>query len=912
MRKRYFLFSLSILLLMVVCHQADASVGEGTGLRYSNSSSTLQQLTISGRVTDENGDTFPGVNVIVKGTAAGTVTTAEGTYSIDVPSGSNVLIFSFVGFSSQEVTIDGRTTIDISLKPDVQSLNEVVVTALGIKKESKKLGYSATSVQTDELISNRTTNVMESLEGKVAGLNISPPAAGAGSSMQIRLRGQSAFAGANNAPLIVINGLPMDQGARGANGAGTVAQRDRGDNLQNINPDDIESMTVLKGATAAALYGSRAANGAIIITTKSGAKNQGIGVDFTSSYTSSTALNFYDEITQTEYGMGVNGVRPATQGQAQTQGQLSWGERLDGVPSVNFDGVLRPYSANPDRLFDFLRTGSNFTNTIGLSGGGANGSFRVSFSNTDAKGIVPNNEYKKRIFNVGINQNITQKLKLQVNINYTDEENINPPPVGTQGEGATNFFTRLAISTPLEAFEQSAINPSTGTEFQTSNFNTTILNPYFAIQKKQFFNDDRNRFLGSATLRYELTDWLYVQGRFNFDRANNFMEYNTLNGTGSTTVLEGSTGFYRGRYDIEQYVTTDINADFLVGGSKEFGKFSVDASFGGNTWRTEYQRNAQYARLFVVPDLYSIKNGTSFGTNDAAYVPYDYNQTRTNSLYGWAEVGYNGIVYLNATARQDWFSVLNPEKNYKFYPSVSGSFIFSELLESQNWLSYGKLRASWAEVGSANGVNPYEGLLTYSINPPLNGQTSAGISGSRAPNPYLEPFTVTEKELGLEMRLFNNKVLVDVAVFNKVTTDQILAVPVSNTSGYDDTKLNKASLKNAGLETLIEVTPVQSGNFTWTTSWNNAFLKTEVLDVGNVNGTMLINRFNDNGNEFLGELRYTEGMAMNQMYVRTYRRNAKGEIVVNDAGRLLETTLNTPGAEKTNGFLLLVVQSQNL
>ncbi len=907
MRKRYFLFSLSILLLMVVCLKTYASVGGGVGLKSSNPPSTHQQLTISGRVTDESGGTFPGVNVIVKGTAAGTVTTADGTYSIDVPSGSNIIIFSFVGYSSQEVAIEGRTTIDVSLNPDVQSLDEVVVTALGIKKESKKLGYSATSVQTDELIKNRTTNVMESLEGKVAGLNITPPAAGAGSSMQIRLRGQAAFAGANNAPLIVINGLPIDQGARGTNGNGQVNQRDRGDNLQNINPDDIESMTVLKGATASALYGSRAANGTIIITTKSGSKNQGIGVDFTSSYTASNALNFLDEITQTEYGLGRAGVRPVTQGDAQTNGQFGFGARLDGAPTMNFDGVMRPYSAYEDRLFDFLQMGSNFTNTIGLSGGGSNGSFRASFSNTDAKGIVPGNEYKKRIFNVGINHNITQKLKLQLNLNYADEENINPPLIGTQGDGAINFFGRIANSTPLSAFREHAVNPTTGAEIKTNGFLGTINNPYYALQKKKYFNEDRNRLLGTATLRYELTDWLYVQGRFNYDRGSSFTEWNELNGSGSES-LRDNFGNYRGRYDIQQDQTTDINADFLIGGDKEFGDFSIDASFGGNTWRTEFQRNSQYARSFTVPDVYSLKNGTISWINepDAAlqgFVPYNYNRTRINSLYGWAELGYKGLVYLNFTGREDWFSVLNPENNSVFYPSVSGSFIFSELLESQNWLSYGKLRASWAEVGSVNGVNPYDGVLTYSINPPINGQTTAGVAGTFAPNPNLQPFTVTEKEIGLEMRLFNNKVLFDVAAFDKVTTDQILDVTISTASGYNNSKQNKASLRNRGLETLIELTPLKTTNFSWTTSWNNAYLATKVLDVGNESGTILLLYFNGTGNEFLGELRYTEGLPMNQLYTRTYRRNANGEIVVADNGRLLATTGATPGAEKTNGFL---------
>ncbi|MEQ8552581.1 MAG: SusC/RagA family TonB-linked outer membrane protein [Cyclobacteriaceae bacterium] len=860
----------------------------------------IQTNEVSGQVTEENGEPFIGVTVTIKGTTNGTITDIDGAYSLEVPDPNAILVFSFVGYHTQEVPISNRSVVNVSMAIDIRSLEEVVVTALGVEKKSKKLGYSVTSVDTEDIVKNRTTNVMESLEGRVAGLNITPPAAGAGSSMQIRLRGQAAFAGGNNSPLIVINGLPMDQGARGTNGNGQVEQRDRGDNLQNLNPDDIESMTILKGGTAAALYGSRAANGAIVITTKSGKMNQGIGVDFTSSYTSSQALNFFDEITQTEYGMGTGGVRPQTQGEAQSSGQFGFGERLDGAPTINFDGVMRPYSAYENRLFDFLRTGSNFTNTLGLSGGGANGSFRASFSNTDAKGIVPNNEYKKRIVNVGINQKVTKKLALQLNVNYANEENINPPQIGTQGDGVVNYFTRMSISTPLEAFEQSAIDPVTGAELRTNGFLGTINNPYYQLQNRQYFNEERNRLLGTATLRYQFTDWLYAQGRFNYDQASAFSEWNQLNGSGATTLFNGD-GTYRGNYNIRQDMTSDINTDFLIGGSKEFGVFSVDASFGGNTWRTEFQRNEQNSSNFTVPDLYSLANGTLRNQNIAGYV---YNQSHVNSLYGWAEFGYNGMFYVNFTGRTDWFSVLNPEDNKEFYPSLSGSFIFSELLTSQSWLSYGKLRGSWAEVGSANGVNPYDGVLTYAINAnQFNGQTLAAINGTLAPNPFLQPFTVTEKEIGVEMRLFNNKVLLDVGAFDKVTTDQIIDVTVSNGSGFDNSKENRASLRNRGLETLIEFKPVMTSDFSWTTSWNNAFLSTEVLDVGNESGTLLLIYFNGTGNEFLGELRYTEGLSMNQLYTRTYRRNDNGQIVVNDQGRLLATNAETPGAEATNGFL---------
>ncbi|MFI5129529.1 MAG: SusC/RagA family TonB-linked outer membrane protein [Chitinophagales bacterium] len=848
--------------------------------------------TVTGTVSDENGKKLSAVSVTVKGTTAGATTDAAGNFSVTAASDA-VLVFTSVGFTMQEVPVRGRNVLAVVLITSNQDLGEVVVTALGIRRETKKLGYSTTAVNTDELVKNRTTNVGESLEGRVAGLNITPPAAGAGASNQIRLRGQVGFAGATNSPLIVINGLPMNQDARG--NEGNNPSRDRGDALNNLNPDDIESMTVLKGASAAALYGVRAAAGAIIITTKSGQKNRGIGVDFTSSYTASSALNFLDEITQTDYGQGQGGVKFTTAGQVQGNGQFGWGARFDGQPTINFDGEMRPYSAYPDQLFDYLQTGTNFTNTLGLSGGGPNGSFRASFATTDAKGIVPGNEYKRAIFNIGVNQTIATKLKLQVNVNYADEDYINPPQIGTQGDGVVNFFTRMPVSVPISAYRDHAKNPATGAEWQTNGFIGTINNPYYPLQNGQRYKDDRNRLLGTTTLRWDITSWLYAQGRFNYDRGTNYSESFALNGTGANTVIATTTPTitYRGNYNISQTTNTDINADFLVGGSKQFGKFSVDASFGGNTYRTEFRQMVQSATNFTVPNLYSYRNGTVKGAGDG----YNYNRTRINSLYGWAEIGYNGLLFINATARNDWFSILNPAYNSKFYPSVSGSFVFSELLKNMTWLSYGKLRASWAEVGGVAGVGPYDGVLTYGLGANLfNGQTTASVSGTSAPNPLLAPFTVTEKEIGLEMRLFKNKLLVDIAVFDKVTTEQIVDVPISSASGYTSSKQNLASLKNSGLETLLEYKVMQNKDFSWTTSWNNSYLKTKVLDVGNPSGTILLLYFNGTGNEFLGEIRYTEGMAMNQLYTKTYRRNAKGEILVSGAG----TTIGRPLASNTN------------
>ena len=847
------------------------------------------QRTITGRVTKTTDNTpLAGVTVLVKGTTTGITTDINGRYSIPVPNNETILQFSFIGLTQKEVTVGTQTTIDVALEEAVKQMNEVVVTALGIKRESKSLGYSATSVKTDELLTNKSANMMSSLEGKVAGLNITLPASGVGGSSQIRLRGQAAFTGANNAPLIVINGLPMDQGARSADGS---TQRDLGDNMSNVNPDDIESMTVLKGATAAAIYGSRAANGAIIITTKSGQKNQGIGVEYSTSYTMQKPLDFFN--FQKVYGEGIGGNKPTSQADAAGNGQFSWGAKLDGSDVYLFDGSVVPYSFQPHRVGDYFQLGKISTNTVAMSGGNANGSFRASFSNTTGSGIEPSNEYKKNTFNVGVNYDITKRLKFTTNINYTKEDYINPPQIGQQGAGSMNFLTRLSQSIPLINLRADNTNPATGTEAVTSGFQGTILNPYYAMSAGGSFIDTRDRFLGTSTIRYDFTDWLYAQGRYNYDYAIDFTETKTPGGIG-TSIPTNSDGTFKGSYNVGEGWGTNVNADFLVGVSKKINKFSVNASFGGNTFRVKNHSFTENASNLTVRDLFSISNGVTKAPT------YGFSQLRVNSLYGLAELGYNSMFYLNFTGRTDWFSVLNPKYNSKFYPSVSGSFVFSELLKDQKWLSYGKLRGSWAQVGSSNGVNAYDGLLTYSIGAnQFNGQTLASITNTSAPNPALQPFTVTEKELGLEARLFDNRLHFDVGYFNKITTNQIMSVQLSDASGYSTSNQNLGSLKNSGVELLIEYTPIETKNFSWTTAWNTTYLKTEVLSVGkNPDGTpikdLLVIYYNGTGNEFLGELHYTVGMAMNQLYTKTYLRNDKGEILVQDNGRLLASPTSVP------------------
>lgn len=838
-----------------------------------------QAQSVTGTVIDANGLPLIGVNVLLKNSSTGTVTDFDGKYQLQVGNQSTGTIsFSYIGYESKDVAIAGQTVINVTLNESASALDEVVITALGIKKEAKRLAYSVETVAVEDLQSSRTNNIGTSLVGKVAGLDISPPSSGAGASTKIRMRGQSAFNGGNNSPLIVINGLPMDQGNRGASGGNT---RDRGDNMTNFNPDDVESMTVLKGATAAALYGSRAANGAIIITTKSGTKNQGIGVELSSSFTANTVLDYTNY--QTEYGIGVGGIRPQNQGQAAGQGHFSWGERHDGVLTPSFDGVMRPYSAlGAGRIKEYYRTGNAMTNSIALSGGGEKGSFRTSFAHTQSDGIDPINTYSRKIVNLGLNQNITDKLTLSMNINYTHENNNNPPQVGQQGQGAANFLHRLSLTVPTSALRENNYDPVTQTERVTSGFQGTMINPYY-INPRVFFLDTRDRLLGTATLRYEFNDWLYAQGRINYDYSTTFNERNNPTGVGSSTPLNAARTGFAGSYNVEQGTGTDLNADFLFGTNQVFGDFSVDVSVGGNIFKTKDRTVLAGATDFIIRDLYSIGNGVSNTQG------FNFGRSQVNSLYAYADIGYKNILFLNATGRNDWFSVLNPSMNSYFYPSVGGSFIFSELLDS-NWLTYGKLRASYADVGTVNGVaGPFSGLLNYNLNTnAFDGQKLGSISGANSPNQFLKPFGVAEKEIGVELRMFKSKVNLDVAVYEKITTNQILNVDLSPTTGYTGTPQNLASLANRGVEMLLDVVPVQTDNFTWNSTFNAAFNETEVLKLSPTSDQFLVAEYGT-GNEFLGRLYYEVGMPLNQLAARTYLRDSQGRIQVDANGYVVAT-----------------------
>lgn len=841
----------------------------------------------SGIVTDAAGKGLAGVTVQVRGSGKATTTDSLGRYRIDV-GGDGVLLFSSVGFGAKEIGVAGRTVINIVLVNETRSLNEVVVTALGIRKEARRLGYSAATVNTDQLATNRTTNVGNSLEGKVPGLNVSPPASGPGGSTKIRIRGQSSFKG-DNSPLIVVNGIPINNtsisaGGSAGNGTGnpTGGSSDQGDGLQSINQDDIESMTVLKGAAAAALYGFRAKDGAIIITTKSGARSKDIGVEINSNFQAARALDYTD--FQYEYGQGENGVRPASVSDAQSSGVFAFGEKLDGKPTPQFDGSTRPYVAYKHRIRDFYRTGTNFTNSVAVSGGNDKGYFRLSFSNTDANAIMPNSDYHKKIVNLGLNYKFTPRFSVQLNANYSNEYNHNPPQIGIQDMNANTTIYTMANSIDVHWLKQTYMTPA-GDEQPLARF-TNRNNPYW-VTLKRFEHVRRDRIIGNASLRYQLTDWLYVQGRFGQDYYTRPYDYDRPTGTRSIGAV--TTGF-NGYYYQDETTYRERNMDFLLGGNHNFGKFGVDVTLGGNQMEQVYTDIGTAVNNFYVRDLYTIGNGQTKSPF------YNYSKKEVNSLYGAAELSYDNYLFLNITARNDWFSTLNPRSNHYLYPSASLSFVFTDAFRSSlpGWLGYGKIRAAYAEVGGD--TDPYSGSLYYYVNPnTFNNTTGDGIAlgsiqSNVSPNPNLRPLKVKETELGLEIKAFDNRLSLDGSVYRKNTIDEILNVNVSNASGYSSTKVNLGKLRNQGVEFLLSVIPVRNRQFSWETGFNGSYNISKVLSLANGQ-----QRLDVGTGEFFGTVSHEVGKPLASLRGFDYKRDAKGNIITS-GGVFAQGSLKTFGS----------------
>ncbi len=842
--------------------------------------------TVSGTVTDGNNKPLAGVTVQVKNTPKATVTDNAGLFQINA-GGTDVLVLSSVGYASQEIIISGRNSITISLSEGSRTMDEVVVTALGISKEKRSLGYATTKVNPEELTINRTPNLMNALQGKIAGVQISSPSTGPGGSSKIRIRGQFSMTGGNS-PLIVINGVPVDNtnfGAniglnsnssdnqnRGTRGGGVTS--DGGDAFQSINPDDIESMTVLKGAPAAALYGYRAAGGVIMITTKSRGTSKGIGVTYNMNYANEEPLDFTDY--QYEYGQGELGKRPTSTNP--NTGQWSFGEKFQpGMRQVLFNGLDLPYEPQRGIIKKFYRNGQNMTNTISLSANGEKGGLNLSLGNMDSKGITPNNKFNRRTINLGFSYDLSDKLSFAGNVNYSNEYNKNPPNVGNQDNTIPVVLYNMANSMPLDVLEANKYNAQ-GNEYQYSRFRNRT-NPYWVLAE-QFNNVRRDRLFGNVSLKYNILPWIYIQGRVGQDFYTRDQDYNNFP-TGQASRPPAPAGFVNGIYTQEAMRFRELNTDILVSATKQFGDIGVNLTAGGNQQRNRLDVNNVQVEDFVVRGLYTVMNGRA---KDPTYL---LDERQVNSVYGSAEVSYKRMFYLNGTVRNDWFSVLTANNRSILYPSVSASYVFSENFQPA-WLSFGKFRIGYAEAGSSGGLGAYSNELYYSINGNLfNGQPLGSISGSSVPNSNLIPMRITEKEAGLELKMFKNRVGLDFSVYEKITTDQIVAIQISDASGFESTSINSGKSRGRGFEALLSLTPVETKNFGWDFIANTSYNITKVLkiitDKPGESITVGTHAFN-------GELRQVVGKEMGQIAGFGYRRDAAGNKMFNAGSGVAERT----------------------
>ncbi|MDO1445075.1 SusC/RagA family TonB-linked outer membrane protein [Rhodocytophaga aerolata] len=810
------------------------------------------QQTITGKVVDNTQQALPGVNVIIKGGLKGTATGANGEYSISANSG-DVLVFSYLGFANQEITVGNQSTINVTLQAEDRQLTEVVVTALGVEREKKALGYTVAEVAGANLTQARENNLANALAGRVAGVNVSSVASGPAGSSRVVIRGNKSLQG-NNQPLYVIDGIPMDNSNFGQ--AGVWGGADRGDGMASINPDDIESITVLKGASAAALYGARAANGVINITTKKGSARKGIGVEFNSNYVFERINDQTD--LQKEFGSGnyqrsnpndptspFTAVRPTTIQQAYDWGGDSWGPRYDGAPVMHFDGVSRPYSHTGDNWDRFYETGSTWTNTLALTGGGENQTFRFAVSDLRSKAVVPNSGFDRFNVSLATNGKFGNRVLFNAKVLYSHEKADNRPSLSDSPNNAFQSIYRMPGNHNVLDYKgdpnklggiPAGTDPnllriwgkSVGEEFQQAN-NNWLQNPYWAAYQYSV-DDERDRVIPSAQLRYNVTDFLYVSARAGMDWFTRRDQTITPQGTGHTRGGSMNEGEDRVR---------EINLEATAGFDKTFGKFGVNAFIGANRMRRKSERLNLNGNAFNVPFEQFINNTVTrtwdFGTN----------QSGINSLFGSAEVSYGGFIYLTATARKDWFSVLNPDINDITYPSIGGSFVFTEAFNAlPTWLSFGKIRASWAQVGSVS-VQPYQTVNTYSLlgathlGVPMGSFSTATGNGGTIPNRNLLPYTSTEFEIGTDLRFLEDRLGVEFTYYSQKTTDDILNATISRASGFGSTLVNVGELTNKGVEVLLSATPLR-GALTWDVSLNLARNRNKVIQLIEGNDELIV------------------------------------------------------------------------
>lgn len=792
-----------------------------------------QQLSITGKVTDGNGDPLPGVNVEIKNTATGTITDLDGGFTIKVDKGK-ILTFSFIGYETVSQKITSEVSLSIVMKESSVLVDEVVVTALGIKREKKALAYSVTEVKSDDLNRVKVSNVANSLVGKVAGVNVVKPASGVMGSSRITIRGNGSLSGGNQ-PLYIIDGVPMDNGGYGQ--AGEWGGYDGGDGISSINSEDIESMSVLKGGTAAALYGSRAANGAIVITTKKGTAGK-IKVEYNMSYTKDNPILKNDDF-QWEYGCGANGMNANQLARAMApqygmtpemadkflapmlakqMSVMSFGSKLDGSDVTQYDGEMRPYvAAGKNNFKDFYDNAWSLSNNVSVSGGNEKIQFRVAAGDQRYHDMQPNSKLERNNVTLNLNSKLNDRFSLKANVMYVRERAKNRPNLGDITANANASLWMLA---PNYALSDIKTTNEDGTEFEISD-QGYVSNPYFIVYKNQQ-NDAKDRVIGSLEAQYNFTPNWYLRARAGGDMINRRSENITPWGTARGSVAEGNisnSSVFHGEF----------NTEAIAGYTNSFkeGLFSVDAFVGWNTMVTWSNSTSSYGDKFIVPGFNTINNTKTTSGGHSTSENY------INSMFGQAEFSYRSMLYLTVTGRNDWFSALSYKgktaPNHIFYPSVGLGFIVSEAVNMPSWFPFLKVRGSWAKSGGSIGA--YGLGLTYNYSEAYRNYPIGSVSNGTIPNINLKPLTSISYEGGFEARFFNNRLVIDFTYYVRNTKDDIVSAGISNASGYGSVKINAGKVHNHGIELLLTGTPVRTRSFSWETSFNFAYNKSEIKHI---------------------------------------------------------------------------------
>jgi TonB-linked SusC/RagA family outer membrane protein len=796
-----------------------------------------QTIVITGTVTSAvaGEGAIPGVTVQVKGTTIGTTTDVNGKYSITVPQNATTLIFSYIGMKKSEVEIANRTVINGVMQADLLGLNEVVVTALGISREKKALGYSVQDLGGDKIEKAKVSNIVNAFQGKLAGVQISNSDGGVASGVRILIRGvNSLSASGNNQPLFIVDGVPINNTT---SDAGAYGGRDYGNASSDINPSDVENISVLKGASAAALYGSRAVNGVIIITTKTGKSRQGmpgLGVTFEENVMWENPLvipkyqNLYGQGSSDAPGTGLYSFEyvDGNYGGVNDGVDESWGPRLDGRLLPQFDSPYNvetdvrtptPWIAHPDNIKSFFETGLKRTTTLAIAGAKQGASFRLSLSNQDIKGILPNTDLRKN--NVALNGEIavTDKITVGGSATYISNKSDNIAENGYNGgnpmQSLGQWFGRQVDMTVLKAKWQE-IDPKTNLPF---NWNHSYHNnPYWTLNKNTN-SRNRDRMIGNMNLSWKFTNWLSFRAMAGTDWYIEDITERTAQGdVGRGDPLGGFSTYSNRRQEI------NANARFEI--VKSFGDLSFNGSLG-----TEFnQYNSQYRSTtvadLIIPDLYSVSNAAVAATTNLS----EYH-TELQSVFGTANFGFKNFIFLDLTGRNDWSSTLPIDNNSYFYPSASLSFILTDALGiKSNLLSFVKLRGSYAEVGGTAGAYALQG--TYGASEPYAGNPSLGYTGTIPPL-GLKPQKKKSNEVGLEVKLLQNRLSFDAAFYKENTINQIMNIAVSNTTGFGSKTINAGNLQNMGVELQIMATPVQKSNFSWDVTFNWSKNKNKVVSL---------------------------------------------------------------------------------